>query len=129
MWICWCSQVKPEGETTDASKSVFNLGAVVGDLTVEDDASRWTCLPLSSFLVLVELLIDFECCYHAIKSRMCSSIHNIYAQIHSSVRSVQYWGYTVIVTLCHSQVINWEEVYDVQFRMYLKTGRPYPSLA
>nr|GEX15181.1 vacuolar protein sorting-associated protein 52 A [Tanacetum cinerariifolium] len=31
--------LKPEGETTDASKSVFNLGAVVGDLTVEEDAS------------------------------------------------------------------------------------------
>ncbi|GJR60707.1 vacuolar protein sorting-associated protein 52 A [Tanacetum coccineum] len=31
--------LKPEGETTDVSKSVFNLGAVVGDLTVEEDAS------------------------------------------------------------------------------------------
>ncbi|GKC39363.1 leucine-rich repeat protein [Tanacetum coccineum] len=34
------TQLKPEGETTDASKSVFNLGAVVGDLTIEEDASR-----------------------------------------------------------------------------------------
>ncbi|KVH98490.1 vacuolar protein sorting-associated protein 52 A [Cynara cardunculus var. scolymus] len=32
-------QRKAEGETTDAGKSVFNLGAVVGDLTVEEDAS------------------------------------------------------------------------------------------
>ncbi|XP_023760386.1 vacuolar protein sorting-associated protein 52 A isoform X1 [Lactuca sativa] len=31
--------LKPEGEATDASKSVFNLGAVVGDLTIEEDAS------------------------------------------------------------------------------------------
>ncbi|XP_071703715.1 vacuolar protein sorting-associated protein 52 A-like [Rutidosis leptorrhynchoides] len=30
---------KPEGETMDANKSVFNLGSVVGDLTVEEDAS------------------------------------------------------------------------------------------
>ncbi|KAK9080184.1 hypothetical protein SSX86_001859 [Deinandra increscens subsp. villosa] len=29
---------KSEGETTDASKSVFNLGSVVGDLTIEEDA-------------------------------------------------------------------------------------------
>ncbi|KAK1407641.1 hypothetical protein QVD17_39262 [Tagetes erecta] len=29
---------KSEGETMDASKSVFNLGSVVGDLTIEEDA-------------------------------------------------------------------------------------------
>ncbi|KAI7738189.1 hypothetical protein M8C21_018369 [Ambrosia artemisiifolia] len=29
---------KSEGETVDSSKSVFNLGSVVGDLTIEEDA-------------------------------------------------------------------------------------------
>jgi hypothetical protein len=42
--LCFmCVQGRAYGETNDAQKNVFDLGAFVGDLTVEEDASRYGC--------------------------------------------------------------------------------------
>ena len=36
-----CAQGESYGETNDGQKSVLDLGAFVGDLSVEDDVSRY----------------------------------------------------------------------------------------
>lgn len=41
--ILW-AQGHSYDENNDAQKTVFDLGAFVGDLTVDEDASRYVCL-------------------------------------------------------------------------------------
>lgn len=44
--LCWFRSLQSPsiGETSDAQKNVFDLGAFVGDLTLEEDPSRFSSL-------------------------------------------------------------------------------------
>lgn len=58
--LCFlCVQGRSYGETNDAQKNVFDLGAFVGDLTVEEDAGRYDC-SLCCWMDLCYLFVTFS---------------------------------------------------------------------